>query len=94
MPLFLPFMFLLAIGWLVGGIYLAKYFAQKYKGQPWSNRTINTEYIYGNSLNNDRSAGVHSGGYGVGSGHGGFNQGYGRQAVGLGQFGQGRVKGM
>jgi hypothetical protein len=94
MALFLPFMLALAVFWLVIGVYLAKFFAQKYKGKPWNSRNIDSQYIYGNALQNDRSTGMHSGGYGLGGQPGGFNRGYGRDTISMGQFGQGRMKGM
>ncbi|KZM24560.1 uncharacterized protein EKO05_0008672 [Ascochyta rabiei] len=97
MSFFLPFVLALAVFWLLIGIMLAKFLAQKYKGRPWSARTVDTQYIYGSALANDRSAG---GAYGNGYGYGrvgeraGFGAGYGREGAGLGRFGEGRVKGM
>lgn len=94
MGLFIPFVFALAVFWLVIGVMLAKFLAQKYKGKPWSSKAVDSQYIYGNALQNDQSTRMHSGGYGVGGQAGGFNRGYGRETVSMGQFGQGRMKGM
>lgn len=94
MGLFLPFIFALAVFWLVIGIYLAKFLAQKYKGKPWNSRNVDAQFIYGTALQNDQSTRMHSGGYGVGAQPGGFDRGYGRETISMGQFGQGRVKGM
>ncbi|KAJ4378823.1 hypothetical protein N0V86_005696 [Didymella sp. IMI 355093] len=46
MGLFLLFAFALAVFWLVIGIFLAKFLAQKYKGKPWNSRNIDSQYIY------------------------------------------------
>lgn len=88
MALFIPFVLGLAIFWLIIGIMLAKFLAQKYKGKPWNKRTVDSAFIYGSAVGNNRSGGL-GGGYGreIGSGYGGRD-------VGMGQFGQGRFKGL
>jgi uncharacterized membrane protein YgcG len=98
MGLFVPFALALAVFWLIIGIMLAKFLAQKYKGKPWNSRNIDSQFIYGSSLSNDRSGQMYGGGYGnggrIGGGGGGMDGGYGRENIGMGQFGQGRFKGM
>ncbi|KAF2633325.1 hypothetical protein BU25DRAFT_405233 [Macroventuria anomochaeta] len=94
MGLFIPFVLALAVFWLVIGTLLAKFLAQKYKGKPWNNRTVDSQYIYGNALQNDRSGQMHGGRYGMGGSVGEFNRRYGREDIGMGQYGQGRMKGM
>jgi hypothetical protein len=94
MGFFIPFVLALAIFWLVIGIMLAKFLAQKYKGKPWKSRTVDSQYIYGNALQNDRSNQMHHGGYGYGGERTNIGGGYGRDNIGMGQFGQGRMKGM
>ncbi|KAJ4340318.1 hypothetical protein N0V87_002610 [Didymella glomerata] len=42
MGLFLPFVLALAVFWLVIGVYLAKFLAQKYKGKPWNSKNIDS----------------------------------------------------
>lgn len=76
---------------------IAKFLAQKYKGKPWNNRAVDSQFIYGSAINHDRSRHMYGGGYGmggsIGSG-GGLSGGYGRGNIGMGQFGQGRMKGV
>lgn len=94
MALFLLFAIALALFWLVIGVYLAKFLAQKYKGKPWNTRTVDSQFLYGNALQHDQSTGVHSGGYGRGGLQGALDRGYGREGIGMGQLGRGRFKGM
>ncbi|KAJ8112530.1 hypothetical protein OPT61_g5113 [Boeremia exigua] len=54
MALFIPFMLGLAVFWLVIGVMLAKFFAQKFKGKPWGTRTVDSQFVYGSALQNDR----------------------------------------
>ncbi|KAJ4982648.1 hypothetical protein SVAN01_11860 [Stagonosporopsis vannaccii] len=94
MALFVPFALALAVFWLVIGIMLAKFFAQKYKGKPWKSRSVDSSFLYGSALQNDRSSQVHSGGYGYGGQRANVGGGFGREGIQMGQFGAGRVKGM
>lgn len=93
MGLFIPFVLALALFWLLIGLMIAKFLAQKYKGKPWKSRTVDSQFIYGSALANDRSAGMQSGGYG--RAEGALGSGYGRVPGGsFGQFGEGRFKGL
>lgn len=94
MGLFIPFVLGLAVFWLIIGIMLAKFLAQKFKGKPWKSTTVDSQYIYGNALQNDRSNTVHHGGYGYGGERVNVGGGFGRQDIAMGGYGRGRVKGM
>ena len=95
---FIPLMIAIAAFWLAIGTMLARYLAQKYKGKPWrSGRPLDEHnFIYGTALRNDNSRNVHGGGGFAGYGDRGMSvgSGYGRQNIGMGQYGQGRVKGL
>ena len=97
MSLFIPFALALAVFWLIIGVMIAKFLAQKYKGKPWNSRAVDSQYIYGSAINHDRSGHMYGAGYGMGGSigpGGGLGGGYGRENIGMGQLGRGRVKGV
>lgn len=83
MSLFLPFVLALAVFWLLIGVMLAKFLAQKYRNKPWRTREVDSSFVFGGAVGRDRSRGV-VGAYELGRGEG----------LGLGRFGRGGVKGL
>jgi hypothetical protein len=79
MSLFIPFILLLACFWLVIGVLIAKWLKQAGHAKPFKGKDWQERQLYGAGVGFGGSAGA------------GVRE---NRKVGLGQFGEGRVKGL
>jgi hypothetical protein len=93
MAWFIPFVLLLAGAWAVVGILLAKWIKQAGHNRPFNSRHLDDKEIYGGGVGFGREVGLGGSSRDV-SGVGRAGPSAGGRVVGLGGYGEGRVKGL
>lgn len=95
MAWFIPLIFVLAAAWAVVGILLARWLKQAGHNKPFKSRHLEDRELYGGGVGFGRHVGLSGSEREVrGMGRAGAGVGTEERSVGLGGYGEGRVKGL